>query len=71
MINEKQWYYDRAHWEEKFALIPRRCDISNRWLWGRHSCGTVVITGPGEPVVIRLWNHREEHIMYILKGKQL
>ena len=71
MINEKQWYYDRAHWEEKFALIPRRCDISNRWLWGRHSRGTVVITGPGEPVVIRLWNHREEHIMYILKGKQL
>ena len=69
MINEKQWYYDRAAWEEKIAIIPRRCDISQRWLWGRHYLGTVVITGPGEPVVYKLWNHRQEHLIYKLKGK--
>ena len=70
MTNEKQWYYDRAVWKESFAIIPRRCDISNQWLWGKHYCGTVMITGPGEPVIYKIWNQRNEHLMYKLKGKQ-
>jgi hypothetical protein len=67
MIDE--WYYDRAEWKETFALIPRRCDLSNRWIWGRHVCGTRMVTGPGDPVTIKIWNHRHEHTIYKLKGK--
>ena len=67
MIDE--WYYKRAQWRETFVLIPRRCDLSGRWIWGRHVCGTRFITGPGDPVEIRIWNHRHEHTIYRLKGK--
>ena len=67
MIDE--WYYQRATWKKTFALIPRRCDLSGRWIWGRHVCGTRFITGPGDPVEIRIWNHRHEHTLYRLKGK--
>ena len=65
-----EWYYQRATWKKTFALIPRRCDLSGRWIWGRHVCGTRFITGPGDPVEIRIWNHRHEHTLYRLKGKQ-
>ena len=68
MIDE--WYYKRATWKKTFALIPRRCDLSGRWIWGRHVCGTRFITGPGDPVEIIIWNHRHEHTIYRLKGKQ-
>ena len=64
-----EWYYQRATWKKTFALIPRRCDLSGRWIWGRHVCGTRFITGPGDPVEIRIWNHRHEHTLYRLKGK--
>ena len=67
MIDE--WYYQRATWKKKFALIPRRCDLSGRWIWGRHIHGTRFITGPGDPVIISIWNHRCEHTLYKLKGK--
>ena len=67
MIDE--WYYQRATWKKTFALIPRRCDLSGRWIWGRHICGTRFITGPGDPVIISIWNHRHEHTLYRLKGK--
>ena len=83
MIDE--WYYQRATWKKTFALIPRRCDLSGRWIWGRHIRGTRFITGPGiwgrhirgtrfitgpgDPVIISIWNHRHEHTLYRLKGK--
>ncbi len=63
-----RWFYDRAEWQPTFALIPRRCDISNRWIWGQHMLGRRFITGPGEPVIIDIWNHRHEHTLAKLKG---
>jgi hypothetical protein len=68
-VGEKDWSYSKAQWREKFSLLPRRCDISQQWLWGKHYCGTVVITGPGDPVIYNIWNHRDEHLIYKLKGK--
>ena len=68
MIDE--WHYKRVQWRETFALIPRRCDLSGRWIWGRHVCGTRFITGPGDTVEIIIGNHRHEHTIYRLKGKQ-
>ena len=67
MVNEKSWYYDRAYWEETFSLIPRRCDISNRWIWGKQYRGTRYITGPGDPVVLTYWHEQTEHLIWILK----
>ena len=63
------WYYDRAEWKKTFSLIPRRCDISGRRIWGWHMRGRRFITGPGDPVIIDIWNHREEHLLYRLKGE--
>lgn len=62
-----QWFYQRAEWKEKFALLPRRCDISNKWIWGWHYHGSRFITGPGDPVIISIWNDRNEHLIYRLK----
>lgn len=67
MINTER-DYKRAEWKATFSLIPRRCDLSNRWLWGRHMRGIRVITGPGDPVIITIWNHQHEHTLYRLKG---
>jgi len=63
-----QWFYERSQWKPAWTLIPRRCDISGKWLLGKHMCGTLVITGPGDPVVVKVWNHRHEHTMLRLKG---
>lgn len=63
-----QWFYSRADWRPAWSLIPRRCDISNRWIWGQHMHGTNWISGPGEPVIIDIWNHRDEHLIQRLKG---
>lgn len=68
-VSSRDWYYNRADWQEAFSVLPRRCDISNRWIWGRHYLGIVTITGPGEPVTYHLWNHRDEHLIYKLTGK--
>lgn len=64
-----QWHYKRAEWKETFSLIPRRCDLSGRWIWGQHIRGIDTITGPGEPVIVKIWNHRHEHTIYKLKGE--
>jgi hypothetical protein len=61
-------YKRRAYWETKFALIPRRCDLSRRWIWGRHVRGEYSLSGPGDPIPLVFWHHRDEHIIFKLKG---
>lgn len=67
--SQRQWWYRRADWQPTFSVLPRRCDLSGRWIWGRHMLGTLMITGPGDPVILRFWNHRHEYTMRKLKGK--
>jgi len=64
----EETYKRRAYWEAKFCLIPRRCDLSNRWLWGKHVRGSYELSGPGDPIPLRCWHHRDEHLIYKLKG---
>jgi hypothetical protein len=66
---DNEWYSRTAEWEEIVCIIPRRCYISNRWIWGRHYRGTRYITGPGEPVVLTYWHDKNEHLIWLLKGK--
>ena len=62
-------FYSRAHWQLKFVLWPRRCDLSNRSIWFETAyCGTKVITGPGKPVFERRWLTKESFIQAALGG---
>jgi hypothetical protein len=58
---------DRATFEYKTSLIPRRCYTTNRWVWGLAVRGRRIITGPGEPVIEDRWYHRHEAIIMMLK----
>lgn len=62
-------FWDRATWQYKFALWPRKCDISNNRIWFKTAYkGTRMITGPGEPVFEYRWLSKEEFILGKLKG---
>lgn len=66
-----QSYYpfnDRAQFEYKYSIIPRRCYTTNRWIWGLSMRGRRIITGPGDPVIMDRWYHRNEAIIKMLKG---
>jgi hypothetical protein len=61
-------FNDRAVFEYKHSLIPRRCYNTGAWVWGLAVRGRRVITGPGEPVIEDRWYHRHEAVMMMLKG---
>lgn len=62
-------FYRNAHWQSKFVLWPRRCDLSERPIWlERAYCGTRVITGPGDPVYEYRWLTKESFIQAALGG---
>ena len=54
--------------ELKFAVWPRRCDISNKLIWFQHGYRlTAVWTGPGDDAVETRWHNKDEHILWQLK----
>jgi hypothetical protein len=62
-------FYRRAYWQLKFVLWPRRCDLSDRRIWLKRAyCGTVVITGPGDPVYEYRWLTKESFVTAALGG---
>jgi len=61
-------FNDRATFEYKTSIIPRRCYESQRLVWGVAIRGRRVITGPGEPIYEDRWYHRHEGIIMMLKG---
>jgi hypothetical protein len=64
-----QAFLNRATWKLKFALWPRRCCFSNRWIWFELAYqGTAVWTGPGDPAIEHQWATKEEFIIESLKG---
>lgn len=61
-------FYDRATWELKRPLWPRRCAITDKFLWFKSSYrGRRIITGPGEPVIEDRWHSKNDHIIWLLK----
>jgi hypothetical protein len=61
-------FYGRAKWKLKFALWPRRCEISKQRIWLTHGYeGTAMWSGPGDPVYEYKWHSKTEHIIYQLK----
>jgi hypothetical protein len=65
---DDQKFLSRAKPELKWALWPRRCHVTGRWLWLTQAyCADYVITGPGDPAVWTRWYSSTE--MLILKLK--
>ena len=61
-------FYGKAKWKLKFALWPRRCAISNKWIWMKRGYeGTAIWTGPGDPVFEYNWHSIDTHMIYELK----
>ena len=68
MDQEREAFYRKAKWDLTFVLWPKRCDLSNKWLWFRQVYkGTAVWTGPGEPVYEFRYHEPMEHIIWQLK----
>jgi hypothetical protein len=63
-------FWDRASWQYKFAILPKRCEISKKTIWFKNAYkGTRMITGPGEPVFEYRWLTKEEYLLAAIKGK--
>jgi len=61
-------FYNRAAWRLKFLWWPRKCELSNRWMWLDFAYqGRAVWTGPGESVFEDRWHNTTEHIIWKLK----
>jgi hypothetical protein len=68
----RDWYdsfFRKAIWKLTFAWLPRRCLLSNRWIWLQLGYqGTAMWTGPGTPVFEVRWLTKEEFLVASLKG---
>lgn len=69
----QEWYdafFRKAQWKLTFAWWPRRCFLSDKWIWLKLGyLGEAVWTGPGTPVFETRWLAKEEFLVAILKGR--
>ena len=64
-----QAFINKAEWKLSFAWCPRRCFLSDRWIWLQLGYqGIAVWTGPGDPIVETRWVTKEEYLFGMLKG---
>lgn len=62
-------FWDRATWDLKFVIWPRRSEISKKHIWLVNAYrATRVLTGPGEPITEYRWLTKEEYIFGKIKG---
>lgn len=62
-------FYSRAEWKRKFLLIPRKCRITNKWLWLQTAMeGVAIWTGPGDPAIEYGYHDADEHIIWLIKN---
>lgn len=63
-------FYKRADWALKFAWWPERCCKTGRLIWLRKGYkGTVIWTGPGNPIAEIRWINRDKFLILKLKGE--
>jgi hypothetical protein len=61
-------FWKRARWDLKFTWWPRRCALSNKWLWLELAYrGVAVWLGPGSDAVEVKWADRQEYLIQQLK----
>jgi hypothetical protein len=62
-------FLERAYLTFKWCVWPRRCYVSNRWLWlTRAYRAMYVIRGPGDPAIWTRWYSNKEYLILKLKG---
>jgi hypothetical protein len=66
------WFYRRCLGGElKFAIWPRRCDISNKLIWFKYGYRLIaILTGPGDDIIEYRWHDKIEHIIWQLKRNE-
>lgn len=63
-------FFDRAKWDIKFSLWPRKCFISGRSIWLKYAYrGTAIWTGPGDPIVEVHWVNPQEYMFMVIRGR--
>jgi hypothetical protein len=67
----QDWGLQRAsYWELKFCVVPKRCFLTNKKLWGKRAYhGERWITGPDEPIVEHYWIEKDEFLKWNLRGR--
>lgn len=66
---DDEFFYNRATWELVFTLWPRSCSQSGKHIWLEWCYkGTVMITGPGDPVFLYRWIRSNEYLLAQIKG---
>ena len=72
---DRDQYYDRAFnqrasWTKKFALLPRRCALTDKIIWLKWAYeGVAVWTGPGDNVYEYRWHNLKGHLLWLLRDK--
>lgn len=68
-VYDNHIFYRKAKWQLKTPLWPRRCELSNKWLWLKKAYeGVAAWTGPGDPVYEYRWHSQDEHLIWIIKN---
>jgi hypothetical protein len=62
-------FYVRANWELVSVHWPKKCELTNQWIWPFSLAyrGTAVYFGPGEPAEEVRWHKEIDHMMWLLK----
>ena len=69
-IKDTDPFYERAVWEYKFAIWPRRSVKENKLIWFTKAYkGEAMWTGPGDPVFEVHWLTAEEFTFAKLRGE--
>jgi len=65
------WSMRRAvSWQLRFCLFPKYCYLTGDRIWFEYAYyGENWITGPGEPVVEKLWIKRDEFLLWNLSKR--
>jgi hypothetical protein len=64
-------FYVFANWQRKFAVIPRRCYLSKRWLWIEwmyHGKAFYLATGDMYEYENR-WHSEADHIFWLMTSE--
>jgi hypothetical protein len=65
---DEQLWAEKSVWELKFCWFPRHCAITHKFIWlDMAYMGTLMFTGPGEPLIEHRWHNVHEHLIWIIK----
>lgn len=65
----REWFYDRVRWEYKFCIIPRKCMLTDKWLWLTYAYRGIASMRAGDNDFIfeKGYHQRDAHIIWELR----